>query len=144
MPHHRPCAGVHGEGNCLDEDPARHENPVQPGERNQPDDTGACEALRHDARGDTWLSYPRPRAGFAQPVLAEVQVESPRWYHRRSAVAAMKGPDRPWVYGSGLRGEGKLIFEPMMSRHFPFAQYADAYRFIEEKGAQSVKVLIDL
>lgn len=66
---------------------------------------------RHDARGDTWLSYPRPRAGFAQPVLAELQVESPRWYHRRSAVAAMKGTDRPWVYGSGLRGEGKLVFD---------------------------------
>jgi 2-desacetyl-2-hydroxyethyl bacteriochlorophyllide A dehydrogenase len=39
---------------------------------------------------------------------------------------------------------GSIQTAPLDSRHFPLERYADAYRFIEEKGDQSVKVFIDL
>jgi len=39
---------------------------------------------------------------------------------------------------------GELITAPLDSMHFPFDQYQDAYHFIDEQGAQSMKVFIDL
>jgi 2-desacetyl-2-hydroxyethyl bacteriochlorophyllide A dehydrogenase len=40
------------------------------------------------------------------------------------------------------RGEIKL--EPLISKHFPFEKYLDAYKYIEEKGDKTMKVIIDL
>jgi L-iditol 2-dehydrogenase len=34
--------------------------------------------------------------------------------------------------------------KPLMSAHFPFDRYLDAYRFIEESRDRSMKVFIDL
>ncbi len=39
---------------------------------------------------------------------------------------------------------GKIITEPMVSKHFPFNQYPDAYKFIEQQGDKAMKVMIDL
>ena len=39
---------------------------------------------------------------------------------------------------------GKIKTGPLITRHFPFEQYLDAYHFIEEKGAEIMKVMIDL
>ena len=39
---------------------------------------------------------------------------------------------------------GKIKTAPLITRHFPFEKYLDAYQFIEEKGAQIMKVMIDL
>jgi len=33
---------------------------------------------------------------------------------------------------------------PLVSRHFPFVAWADAYRYIEKNGASSMKVMVDL
>ena len=40
------------------------------------------------------------------------------------------------------RGEIKL--DPLISKHFPFEKYQDAYKYIEEKGDKNMKVIIDL
>ena len=40
--------------------------------------------------------------------------------------------------------EGSMIAEPLVTKHFPFAQYEDAYRFIEKQGDKTLKVVIDL
>ena len=37
-----------------------------------------------------------------------------------------------------------VITEPLVSEHFTFGNYPDAYKFIEEKGEKSMKVMIDL
>ena len=37
-----------------------------------------------------------------------------------------------------------IALEPLMSAHFPFDRYLDAYRFIEESKDKSMKVFIDL
>jgi 2-desacetyl-2-hydroxyethyl bacteriochlorophyllide A dehydrogenase len=39
---------------------------------------------------------------------------------------------------------GKIITSPLITRSFPFENYPDAYKFIEEQGDRSMKVMIDL
>lgn len=39
---------------------------------------------------------------------------------------------------------GKVITEPIVTKHFPFEKYADAYKFIDEHGKDTMKVMIDL
>jgi len=40
--------------------------------------------------------------------------------------------------------KGKINIEPLISKHFPFEAYYDAYKFIEEQGDKTMKVIIDL
>ena len=42
-----------------------------------------------------------------------------------------------------LISEGKIILDPLISKHFPFDQYLDAYRFIGESGDKVMKVIVD-
>jgi 2-desacetyl-2-hydroxyethyl bacteriochlorophyllide A dehydrogenase len=39
---------------------------------------------------------------------------------------------------------GEIQTKPLESKHFPLEQYLDAYRYIDEKGALSMKVFVDL
>lgn len=39
---------------------------------------------------------------------------------------------------------GSVRLDPLITKHFPFQEYADAYKYIEEHGDRSQKVLIDL
>jgi 2-desacetyl-2-hydroxyethyl bacteriochlorophyllide A dehydrogenase len=43
-----------------------------------------------------------------------------------------------------LISEGKIILEPLISRHFQFEQYLEAYNFIGESGDKVMKVMVDL
>ena len=43
-----------------------------------------------------------------------------------------------------LIAEGKVITEPLVTGHFPFEKYKDAYNFIDAQGDKSLKVMIDL
>jgi len=43
-----------------------------------------------------------------------------------------------------LIAAGQVITPPLESRHFPFAQYAEAYRYIDQHRQNCVKVFIDL
>ncbi len=40
--------------------------------------------------------------------------------------------------------DGKMITEPLVTRHFPFEEYENAYHFIEQQGDKTLKVVIDL
>ncbi len=40
--------------------------------------------------------------------------------------------------------KGKIKLDPLISKHFPFEKYLDAYKYIEEKGDKNMKVIIDL
>ena len=39
---------------------------------------------------------------------------------------------------------GAIRLEPLISNHFPFEQYDEAYKFIDENGATSMKIIIKL
>jgi len=41
-------------------------------------------------------------------------------------------------------GAGEIITEPLESKHFPFEQWPDAYRYIDGQGPRTMKVFIDL
>lgn len=41
-------------------------------------------------------------------------------------------------------GQGKINLKPLISNRFPFEQYDDAYRFIDENRATAMKVIVDL
>jgi len=43
-----------------------------------------------------------------------------------------------------LIASGRVITEPLDSRHFPFNDYLKAYSFIDQQGEKSMKVFIDL
>ena len=43
-----------------------------------------------------------------------------------------------------LLANGQVAAAPLDSRHFPFAQYDDAYTFIQRQGDKCVKVFVDL
>ena len=40
--------------------------------------------------------------------------------------------------------EGKIVLDPLVSKHFPFEKYLDAYNFISESGDKVMKVMVDL
>jgi L-iditol 2-dehydrogenase len=39
---------------------------------------------------------------------------------------------------------GKVNLKPLMSKHFPFRDYGEAYKFIEQNRDRTMKVFIDL
>jgi len=39
---------------------------------------------------------------------------------------------------------GDIVTEPLITRHFPFERYAEAYSFIEEQAHQTLKVMVDV
>lgn len=43
-----------------------------------------------------------------------------------------------------LAGEGLIQLKPLMSRHFPFREYLEAYKYIEANREATMKVLIDV
>ena len=43
-----------------------------------------------------------------------------------------------------LAGEGKIQLKPLMSRHFAFKEYLDAYAYIDANRETTMKVLIDV
>ena len=49
-----------------------------------------------------------------------------------------------YVRAVELIASGDVVTGPLESRHFPFAEYPSAYRFIAEQGERSMKVFIDL
>ena len=40
--------------------------------------------------------------------------------------------------------DGSMITGPLVTGHFPLEEYEEAYRFIDEQGATTMKVVIDL
>jgi len=40
--------------------------------------------------------------------------------------------------------KGEIKLDPLISKHFPFEKYPDAYKYIEENGVKNMKVIIDL
>jgi len=64
--------------------------------------------------------------------------------HEISLIGTMMYKHEDYSEAADLIASGKVITEPLITRHFPFEQYLDAYRFIEEQGDRTMKVMIDL
>ena len=66
---------------------------------------------RKDAQGKAWLSFPRPMIARACPAPLTVLMDNAAGYHRRRAATSIRGTDSPWLYSSGLRGQGKIAID---------------------------------
>lgn len=75
----------------------------------------------------------KPRVDMAAVGEHELSVVGTLMYRHEDYEQAVR-----WIDAGSIRTE------PLDSRHFPFEQYLDAYRFIEREGERSMKVLIDL
>jgi L-iditol 2-dehydrogenase/threonine 3-dehydrogenase len=49
-----------------------------------------------------------------------------------------------YVKAVELIAGGQVITGPLVTKHFPFEKYTDAYKFIDEQGDKTLKVMIDL
>lgn len=96
--------------------------------------TAATESL---AKGGTLVvvgvfgDKPRMDLGLVQD--RELRIIGTLMYQRPDYEQAVS-----WV------ASGDIITEPLMSEHFPMDRYLDAYRYIDEKRDQTMKVFIDV
>lgn len=71
---------------------------------------------RRDANGAAWLGLPRPWVRETCPAPVAVVMEKPEWYSRSPERAPVKNTNAPWIYASGLRGEGKIGIDLVLQR----------------------------
>lgn len=64
--------------------------------------------------------------------------------HELNVFGSMMYLHEDYEEAVSLIAQEKIITEPLITRHFPFEQYIDAYRFIENQGDETLKVMIDL
>ncbi|MEN9974702.1 MAG: hypothetical protein RLZZ282_708 [Verrucomicrobiota bacterium] len=64
--------------------------------------------------------------------------------HELNVFGSMMYRHEDYVEAADLIAQGKIILDPLVSKHFPFDQYLDAYHFIGDHGDSVMKVMIDL
>jgi len=75
----------------------------------------------------------RPRVDMAVVNDRELRLTGTLMYRQADYAQAVA-----WLASGGIRAA------PLISRHFPFTGYAEAYRFIDRNGPSALKVMIDL
>ena len=64
--------------------------------------------------------------------------------HELNVFGSMMYRKEDYEEAVSMISRGKIKTAPLITRHFPFEQYLDAYHFIEDQGAETMKVMIDL
>ncbi len=64
--------------------------------------------------------------------------------HEISVVGSMMYKHQDYIEAAEMIATGKVITKPLVTKHFPFEQYSDAYKFIDTEGDKTMKVMIDL
>lgn len=64
--------------------------------------------------------------------------------HELNVFGSMMYRDEDYQEAVQMIDSGRIITEPLVSRHFPFEEYFEAYKFIENQGDKVMKVMIDL
>jgi L-iditol 2-dehydrogenase/threonine 3-dehydrogenase len=64
--------------------------------------------------------------------------------HELNIYGSMMYRHEDYLTAVKMIAEGKIKLEPLVSKHFPLEQYYEAYKFIEQQGEKSMKVMIDL
>jgi L-iditol 2-dehydrogenase len=75
----------------------------------------------------------KPRIDMGLVQDRELNLRGTLMYQRSDYVRAVQ-----------LIEDGSVITEPLMSKHFSFEEYLDAYRFIDQQRDMSMKVFIDI
>jgi len=61
-----------------------------------------------------------------------------------SLIGTLMYKHEDYVKAVELIASGEVITKPLVTKHFPFEQYPDAYEFIDDRGDKTLKVMIDL
>jgi L-iditol 2-dehydrogenase/threonine 3-dehydrogenase len=64
--------------------------------------------------------------------------------HELSVVGSMMYMHRDYLEAAEKIASGKVITDPLVTKHFAFEQYQDAYKFIDAEGDKTMKIMIDL
>jgi L-iditol 2-dehydrogenase/threonine 3-dehydrogenase len=64
--------------------------------------------------------------------------------HELNVFGSMMYRDEDYQAAVEMINSGKINTDPLISKHFPFENYLEAYQYIEEKGDRIMKVMIDL
>jgi len=75
----------------------------------------------------------KPRVDMSVVCEHELDVKGSMMYRHEDWEQAVE-----WIASGGVKTE------PLVSKHFAFEEYSEAYAFIEEEGERSMKVMIDV
>jgi L-iditol 2-dehydrogenase/threonine 3-dehydrogenase len=64
--------------------------------------------------------------------------------HELNVLGSMMYRHEDYLEAVDLVSKGVIKTAPLITRHFPFEQYHDAYKFIESHADQALKVMIDV
>lgn len=64
--------------------------------------------------------------------------------HELNVFGSMMYKQEDYEEAVKMISTGKINTEPLITKHFPFDKYYEAYKFIEKQGDKSMKVIIDL
>jgi L-iditol 2-dehydrogenase/threonine 3-dehydrogenase len=64
--------------------------------------------------------------------------------HELNVFGSMMYRQEDYEAAVEMIASGRIITTPLLSKSFPFSKYIDAYKFIEEQGDKSMKVMIEL
>ncbi len=64
--------------------------------------------------------------------------------HELNVFGSMMYKHEDYEAAVEMIANGKINLEPLISKHFPFEEYQQAYEYIEDQGDKNMKVIIDL
>lgn len=64
--------------------------------------------------------------------------------HELRLIGTLMYKHEDYLKAVELIASGKVITEPLVTKHFPFEEYAAAYKFIDEQRDKRLKVMIDM
>ncbi|MFT7490389.1 MAG: threonine dehydrogenase-like Zn-dependent dehydrogenase [Candidatus Promineifilaceae bacterium] len=64
--------------------------------------------------------------------------------HELTVMGSMMYRHEDWEQAVKWIASGDVKTEPLISKHFPFEQFQEAYAFIDKEYDRSLKVMIDL
>lgn len=95
------------------------------------------QAIGHARKGSTLILV----AVFADTAQVDLAVLND---HELDLNTSMMYRDEDYKEAIRLVKEKKVSLAPLVSAHFPFEKYLDAYRYIEENRETTMKVMIDV
>ncbi len=64
--------------------------------------------------------------------------------HELDVKGSMMYRHEDWDQAVVWIAAGAVKTEPLVSKHFPFEKFPEAYEFIEHEGERAMKVMVDL
>lgn len=100
-------------------------------------DTTMGQAIKYARKGSTIILV----AVFSKIAAVDLAVLND---HELDLNTTMMYRHEDYLDALRLVGEGRIQLKPLMSKHFAFADYQQAYEYIDANGEMTMKVIIDI